>query len=912
MRTRGVEGLDSPLVGREREMQTLQTCIEELLHGHGQIVSVMGEAGLGKSRLMAEARKHNLAKVLKPSQGLHWLEGRSLSYETTTPYAPFVDLFTQYFDLRADATDADQYHKIQAHLAEFLPERVAETAPFVATLLGIKVSGEDAERMRYLEPPQLRGRTFAVVRAFVERLAGVTPLILVFEDLHWADSTSLDLLEQLMPVTEQTMLLIIALFRPQRQDAAWRFHEIAARDFLHRYTAITLEPLDEANARTLVANLLHIEDLPEKVRALILKKAEGNLFFVEEVIRSLLDAKLVVRDDEHWRATREIENIAVPDTLASVIAARLDRLDETAKRTAQTAAVVGREFQYDVLADVSDAPQAIEPALVMLQQRELVREKSRLPQRVFLFKHALTQETAYGSILMSKRREIHKRVAECLERVDKEQVNDIARHFLDAEDNARALPYLVQAAERAARAYSTPEAIGLFTRAIEILKHVIDLDLSRRAYDGLGGALMLMFDIPHALAHYNAMLAYGRENEDIPLQVSALNKLGMIEGQFMGQFEPAEQHLLEAERLAREFEHRPGLAELYTVRCGICTMKGDFGNAARYLTESATIGREMNIKEQEAFGETHTANTLTYMAQFDQAFAKSQDALKVSEEIGNQMHIAEVKLFPIPFYFLHKGDLDKARQSAEEGVQIAHRIGTAFPESLGLRVLAEIAHLRGEYESAFELLKRTDAAALASGLPFMAANTLAAAGSMYLEISEKFVEKTNELRAQTLKVMENPMTASGASSAYADLGFSALAVGNIETASQMFNNGLTRPTILGLLEKPRYLIGLALVALAQKQMDDAVKQIQLARLHRRTRDGLPRSVPRLGGGAGERGARRHDARTGTVRARGITRRRDDDASDRMAGARERGKVARGDGARPRSRHQTPSRARDGR
>jgi class 3 adenylate cyclase len=414
VRTRGVEGLDSPLVGREREMQTLQTCLEELLRGRGQIISGMGEAGLGKSRLMAEARKLNLAKVSEPSQDLHWLEGRSLSYETTTPYAPFVDLFTQYFDVRADATDADKYQKIQARLAELLPERVAEIAPFIATLLGIKISGEDAERVRYLEPPQLRGRTFAAVRAFVERLAGVTPLILVFEDMHWADSTSLDLLEQLMPVTEQTMLLIIALFRPQRQDAAWRFHEIATRDFSHRYTAVTLKPLDEANARTLVANLLHIEDLPEKVRALILKKAEGNPFFVEEVIRSLLDAKLVVRDNEHWRATREIENIAVPDTLASVIAARLDRLDETAKRTAQTAAVVGREFQYDVLADVSDAPRVIEPSLVMLQQRELVREKSRLPQRVFLFKHALTQETAYGSILMSKRREIHKRVAECL------------------------------------------------------------------------------------------------------------------------------------------------------------------------------------------------------------------------------------------------------------------------------------------------------------------------------------------------------------------------------------------------------------------------------------------------------------------------------------------------------------------
>jgi len=837
VRTRGIEGLESPLVGREREMQTLLSRVDELLKGHGQIVSVTGEAGLGKSRLVAEARRNdkgrgasdaNSSPDTRHSSPVTWLEGRSLSYQTTMPYAPFVDLFTKYFDLHADETDLEKYQKICARVAELLPGRVAETAPFIARLLEIKISGEDAERVRYLEPPQLRGRIFAAVSSFIEGLASATPLVLVLEDLHWVDPTSLDLIEQLMPLTDQKRVTIVALFRPQRQEPAWRFHEVAARDFAHRYTAIALEPLDEAQSGQLVANLLEIEDLPEKVRALILKKAEGNPFFVEEVIRSLLDAKLVLRSDGHWRATREIENITVPNTLAGVIAARLDRLDEPAKRAAQTAAVVGREFQYDVLTDVSDAPQSLEPALVTLQRRELVREKSRQPQPVYAFKHALVQETAYGSILMSKRRGLHRRVAECLERIDKGQVNDIARHYLEAGDHVRALPYLVEAGDRAARAYSTPEAIGDYTRALEILKTVNDSELARRAYEGLGSALMLVYDIPRALAHYNAMLAYGRENEDIPLEVSALNKLGLIEGQFMGQFEPAEQHLLEAERLAREFEHRPGLAELYTVRCGICTMQGDFGNAARYLTESATIGRELNIKEQEAFGETHTANTLTYMAQFDAAMEKAQEALEISREIGNQLHIVEAKVFPVPFYYLHKGNLNAAREALEEGVQIAHRIGTAFPESLGLRLLAEIAHLRGEYEDAFEILKRTDAAAKASGLPFMAANTLAAAGSMYLEISEKFIDKTIELHTQTLKAMENPMAASAASSAFADLGFCALAIGNLDTASQMFNDGLTRPTIMGLLEKPRYLIGLAFVARARNQLDDAAKNIQAA------------------------------------------------------------------------------------
>ena len=170
-----------------------------------------------------------------------------------------------------------------------------------------------------------------------------------------------------------------------------------------------LEPLDQEGSRELVANLLHVEDLPEKVRALIMAKAEGNPFFVEKVIRSLLDAQLVIRENSHWRATREIENIAVPDTLAGVITARLDKLDDESKRVAQTASVIGREFQFEELASIYESKDQLEEALTDLQRRELVREKSRVPQRVYTFKHVVTQETAYSSLLLSRRRELHRR-----------------------------------------------------------------------------------------------------------------------------------------------------------------------------------------------------------------------------------------------------------------------------------------------------------------------------------------------------------------------------------------------------------------------------------------------------------------------------------------------------------------------
>ena len=364
---RGIEGLDAPLIGREHEMDTLRGLIAGLRQGEGKIVSVIGDAGLGKSRLIAEMRDALVSDgVLAESNGrssngagigeaVSWHEARSVSYATSSPYAPFVGLLSGYFDLRPDDTEQGKYQKIRSRMGDLLSERVGATAPFVATLLGISLEGEDLKLVRYLKPPQIRERTFGAVRSLVEGMAATQLLVLILEDLHWADPTSIELIEHLMSLTDSLALMILAMFRPQRQDLSWRYHEVAARDYVHRYTSIELQPLDESGSRELVASLLHVEGLPESVRSLILTKAEGNPFFVEEVIRSLLDSHLVVREDGLWRATGAIEGIAVPDTLAGVINARLDRLEDESKRVVQTAAVIGREFDYDTLSDIYGA-----------------------------------------------------------------------------------------------------------------------------------------------------------------------------------------------------------------------------------------------------------------------------------------------------------------------------------------------------------------------------------------------------------------------------------------------------------------------------------------------------------------------------------------------------------------------------
>ena len=478
----------------------------------------------------------------------------------------------------------------------------------------------------YLQPPQVRDRIFRATGEFFASLAQSRPLVLVFEDLHWIDPTSLDLLEQLMQLPNQAPIVIIGVFRPWQQEPSWRFHESATRDFSDRYLPISLEPLSAESSRELVAELLHVEDLPEKVRQLILAKAESNPFFVEEVIRSLLDARLVVQENPHWRATQEIENITLPDSLAGVIMARLDRLAEESKRVAQTASVIGREFQLSTLGDVHGTTQALDKALTDLQRRELIRERTRQPEWVYLFKHALTQETAYSSLLLSRRRELHQQVAECLEKIDPDRAGEISMHFLEARQEMRALPYLVEAGDRAARAYSTVEAIGHYTRALEILGTEKDQRLARQAYEGLGAALTFANDVPKAVENYHSMLHEAQEYGDLPMQVSALNKLGFVTALMLGQFPEAENHLVDAERLAWQCDDLPGLAELHMTYCYLRVPFGQFDDAIEHLSESARIGQELDQSEARLFGMTHTANTLLYMTRFDEAWQATQEA----------------------------------------------------------------------------------------------------------------------------------------------------------------------------------------------------------------------------------------------------------------------------------------------
>jgi predicted ATPase/class 3 adenylate cyclase len=823
---RGIEGLDSPLIGRSDEMATLNLAAAELAEGRGQIVSIMGEAGLGKSRLMAELRNST-----ESDHKAVWLEGRSLSYETETPYAPFVDIMISALAETGLDTESFDYEQFKSAIAQLAPDNVEAIAPHLASIVATSPTGQDNEVVRYLDPPRAKAKTFEAAQKFFQELATTRSLILVFDDLHWVDPTSLELIKLLLPITDQCPFMLVGVYRPRRQERSWEYFETASRDFGHRHVEVNLEPLGDEDARELVANLLEVDDLPIRVRSLILDKAEGNPFFVEEVIRTLLDRGLVVKKDGHWHATEEIEQIEVPDTLNGVLTARLDALDDSAKRVLQIAAIVGREFDDEQVAAVVQDPAMLDAALLELQRRELIREKSRQAHRMFIFKHAMTQESAYESVLRGDRREMHRSIGEFLESSRPDQIPDIARHFVTANEPDRALPYLVLAGNNSAKAYATDEAITIYQQACEIVeKSGADADptLARQVYEGLGGTLSFSNQVEQAVATYETMQETAVLLKAEEMRVSAMNKLALLYGTRQGELQRAVETLEQSEQFAIFCGDVQGQAERHMTNCFIQTTLGDFDQAYASLQTAARIGREIDDLEARLFGLTHIANTLLYMGRFEESYEMANEALDLAMETGHKVWEAELKAFTISFYHLCKGDMETSYKFAKEGANIGARISAGQGEAAGRLMQAMLARMQGRFDEALQIGGQALAVSQASGLTYFEAAVAAMLGAVELDISPERVTATTQLHQLSLEAIDKPLGSAMGAMAWADVGFCALNLGHPDQAKEMFDKGLNISTAAKILAKPQLLMGQALLQMMDGDVPTSLETLDEA------------------------------------------------------------------------------------
>ncbi len=523
---RGFADLESPLIGRVNELSVLNTALDELCKGHGQIVTILGEAGIGKSRLVEEARAvpHTMIWEAKPegSGKLKWIEGRGLSYGATLSFWMISQLIKNDLGL----SDGDPEPRIRASLwrriSNLFGDQVDQVLPYLARLLGVKLDGKLAEQVSILDSETLKRQTLISVTQYFEKLAASQPTVAVFEDLHWADPSSLEALDQLLSVTDRVPLMLLLLSRLEREHASWRIKLKAETDFAHRYTEIQLKPLTSSQQNQLVDNLLKIADLTSGLREQIQEHAEGNPFYLEEIVRDLIERGAIVRSGDHWQATREITDVTIPDTLQGVLLARLDRLEEDVRQTLQLASVVGRSFLYSILEVIGGAEQQLNQHLAQLQRVDLVREKARIPELEYMFKHSLTQEAAYSSLIATRRSEFHRKVGEALEKLFSDRLEEfygiLAHHFEVAGDDQKASDYLIRAGDQARLMAELTEAIGYYQRSIPLLERLHDIQRLAQVWLKLG--LVYLTDFQFEEAH--------RANEqafELQKQVAATQKI---------------------------------------------------------------------------------------------------------------------------------------------------------------------------------------------------------------------------------------------------------------------------------------------------------------------------------------------------------------------------------------------------
>ncbi|MGC9395885.1 MAG: ATP-binding protein, partial [Anaerolineae bacterium] len=721
---RGIEGLESPLVGRDTEFDALQQAVERVRSGLGGIVTVVGEAGIGKSRLVAEL--HKFTNLQSPN--LQWVEGRCLSYATNVAYQVWLDMLRTWLDAAPDADPVTVRATLRARVARVCSDAVGEVYPFLVRLLSLPPDAETTARLRGVDAGGLQVLTFRAIETLIESAAQRQPLVLVCEDLHWADPTSLALLERLLPLTDRVPLLLLCVMRPTMEHACWHIKELAARSYHHRHTDLWLEPLSADHSSTLVGNLLHIEDLPPELRDRILERAEGNPFFLEEILRALIEDDALAYDDttDRWTATRAVDTLAIPDTLHGVLSARIDRLPPPAKRVLQRAAVIGRTFSYRVLEAITtssplptgeDAPSQtekglevgehpLESQLVALQRAQLIRERARLPEREYIFKHVLTQEAAYSGLLKRERRTIHRQVAETLERLYPERIEDqlglLAHHWEQAGDAERAIPYLRQAGEQAAARYANAEAVAYFSRALDLLpedrlEERLALLLAREEIHNLQGARDAQQQDLHALQDVVAALDDESAQVIVTLRrahYAARTGAGSLCDALLQEILPMIERLPDVEDRARSYLESGRLLGYPTTA------------ALEQLEKAVQLARAAGLKAIEAESLRELGLTLWVHEAPEQALRCLERGLQLSREIENR-RLEGIICNVQALILTEVGEDMEAQRYAESGIRLCHEVGNRYDEGHGIRHLAEIHYHQGAYVTALHYAQQT-------------------------------------------------------------------------------------------------------------------------------------------------------------------------------------------------------------
>ena len=692
----------TPFVGRQRELELLLDGFERSREGRGQAISIISEAGIGKSRLLYEFRK------AVTNEDVIFLEGRCLSYSRNVAYHPIVDILKANFEIQDNDTGQQIRQKVTSFL-KIIQVDEPSTLPYLLELLSVKESGIEKIQM---SPEARKDRTLEALKRITLKGSELRPLIMAVEDLHWIDRSSEDALKQLLESISGSRVFLIFTYRPEF------VHTWGSRSY---HSQVTLNRLSNRESLAMIEYALASRNIDRNLEDLILQKAEGIPFFIEEFIRSLKDLNIIESRNGEVTITRDIKSVSIPSTIQDVIMARMDKLPEGAREILRTGSVIEREFSHELLRKVTSLPeQELLSHLSTLKDAELLYERGVYPQSTYIFKHALTREVAYDSILTKKKKQLHEKIAGAIEEIYKDDIcyhyGVLAGHCIASENHEKGAEYARLEARKYHKAGSYRDAISYAKKSIACLERLPQTEQVQKK----------LIDARVALSSYYITLGY------------------MIE---------AKEAVEPIVDIALGLDYQKRMPGIYTA-IGLyhIWVEEDFSKGVPYLKDVFDISAKVGDFLALYFGNHALGCAMCYDFQFKESMEHLQTSLDLGVVANNLIGISYSKS-ALAMNYCVQGKSDLALQAATEALQAATESGDIQAKQGAYTIYGVTWYCKGHLQEAEKYLLEAQAYHEKTFQPSWGAYATGSLGRTYHDMGN--YDKAKKYQRQCIAIFED-------------------------------------------------------------------------------------------------------------------------------------------------------------